>query len=213
MRSYRCTSTPLTMQLRNILSLADFELTARSICRGRFSATSPAARGKRALHAAAAAYRHWSLVPRVLVDVSVRSQQAELFGDNYASPFGSRRWAQRADCLRRRYRAGSSGRSREHPNDRQLTALTRLEDVRVAAPRSTWFQRIARRCGENRRDGAAGAVRRLPHAGADRRCRDASQPREQHSRRFHYALRPSVRLAWDGVVRPRWTMERCFARC
>ncbi len=110
------------MQLRNILSLADFEVAARRhLPRPILGYVAGGAEDTIALQAAAAAYRQWSFVPRVLVDVSRRSQQTELFGETYASPFGIAPMGISAlIAYRRRSRAGARGRGGEHSDDRQL---------------------------------------------------------------------------------------------
>ena len=76
-------------RLRTILSLADFEHAARRhLPRPIFGYVAGGVEDTVALRSAAAAYREWSFVPRVLVDVSQRVQEVELFGDTYSSPFG-----------------------------------------------------------------------------------------------------------------------------
>ena len=197
------------MQLRNILSLADFELAAhRHLPRPILGYVAGGAEDTIALQAAAAAYRQWSFVPRVLVDVSQRSQHAELFGERYSSPFGiapmgiSALIAYEGDLALAR-----AAEAANIPMIVSSTALTRLEDVRAAAPRSTWFQ--AYLPGDAAKIDAM--VQRVQAAGYRTLVLTvdvATLPSRENNIRvgFTMPLRPSVRLAWDGIVRPRWTV-------
>ena len=196
-------------RLRTILSLADFESAARKhLPRPIFGYVAGGAEDTVALRAAASAYQEWSLVPRVLVDVSQRSQEVELFGDTYSSPFGiapmgiSALIAYEGDF--------SLARAAEVANIPMIvssTGLIRLEDVRRAAPRATWFQ--AYLPGDPAKIEAM--VQRVQSAGYRTLVLTvdvATLPSRENNIRvgFTMPLRPSVRLAWDGVVRPRWTI-------
>lgn len=197
------------MPLRNILCLADFELAARRhLPRPILGYVAGGAEDTIALQAAAAAYRQWSFVPRVLVDVSQRSQRAELFGETYSSPFGiapmgiSALIAYEGD-----FALARAAEAANIPMIVSSTALTRLEDVRVAAPRSTWFQ--AYLPGDAAKIDAM--VQRVHSAGYRTLVLTvdvATLPSRENNIRvgFTMPLRPSVRLAWDGIVRPRWTI-------
>ena len=197
------------MSLRNILSLADFELAARRhLPRPILGYAAGGAEDNVALQAAADAYRQWAFVPRVLIDVSRRSQQVELFGETYASPFGiapmgiSALIAYEGDLA-----LACAAEAANIPMIVSSTGLTRLEDVRAAAPRSTWFQ--AYLPGDAAKIDAM--VQRIQSAGYRTLVLTvdvATLPSRENNIRagFTMPLRPSVRLAWDGIVRPRWTV-------
>ena len=197
------------MTLRRILSLADFELAARRhLPRPILGYAAGGAEDNIALRAAADAYRQWSFVPRILVDVSQRSQQVELFGQSYASPFGiapmgiSALIAYQGDLALAR-----AAEAANIPMIVSSTALTRLEDVRAAAPRSTWFQ--AYLPGDSAKIDSM--VQRVKSAGYRTLVLTvdvATLPSRENNIRagFTMPLRPSFRLAWDGIVRPRWTI-------
>ncbi len=209
MKSVRSYPTVMTTPLRKILSLADFESAARKhLPRPILGYVAGGAEDNMALQAAAAAYRQWSFVPRVLVDVSQRSQQVELFGETYASPFGiapmgiSALIAYDGDLALAR-----AAEAANIPMIVSSTALTRLEDVRTAAPRSTWFQ--AYLPGDAAKIDAM--VQRVQNAGYRTLVLTvdvATLPSRENNIRvgFTMPLRPSLRLAWDGIVRPRWTI-------
>ena len=199
----------MTTPLRKILSLADFELAARRyLPRPILGYVAGGAEDTAALRSAAAAYQQWSFVPRVLVDVSQRSQTVELFGETYASPFGiapmgiSALIAYEGDLALAR-----AAEAANIPMIVSSTALTRLEDVRAAAPRCTWFQ--AYLPGDAAKIDAM--VQRVQAAGYRTLVLTvdvATLPSRENNIRvgFTMPLRPSARLAWDGIVRPRWTI-------
>src|SRR6478735_7936726 len=73
----------------HILSLDDFEDAARRhLPRPIFGYVAGAVETNSSLEDNRTAFREFGFVPRVLVDVSKRSQQTTLFGKTYASPFG-----------------------------------------------------------------------------------------------------------------------------
>ena len=140
-------------------------------------------------------------MPRVLVDISRRSMATTLFGRNYDAPFGiaplglSALSAYRGDIVLAQAAAGANV-----PMIMSGSSLIRLEEV-ASASREAWFQ--AYLPGDTR-----------PHRGTDRARRQAgyatlvitvdtavSANRENNVRAgFSTPLRPSLRLAWDGVI-------------
>ena len=196
-------------RLRTILSLADFEHAARRhLPRPIFGYVAGGVEDTVALRSAAAAYREWSFVPRVLVDVSQRVQEVELFGDTYSSPFGiapmgiSALIAYEGDLALAR-----AAETANIPMVVSSTGLIRLEDVRQAAPHSTWFQ--AYLPGDPAKIEAM--VQRVQAAGYRTLVLTvdvATLPSRENNIRvgFTMPLRPSMRLAWDGMVRPRWSI-------
>ncbi len=196
-------------RLRNILSLAEFEIAARKhLPRPIFGYVAGGAEDNISLRADAPSYRAWSFVPRVLVDVSQRSQQVELFGNAYTSPFGiapmgiSALIAYEGDLAlaRAAEKAGV-------PMIGSSTGLIKLEEVAKAAPRSTWFQ--AYLPGDDAGIGAL--LQRVQNAGYRTlvlTVDTAVLPNRENNVRvgFSTPLRPTLRLAWDGIVRPRWSI-------
>lgn len=196
-------------KLRRILSLDDFEIAARKhLPRPIFGYVAGGAEDNTSLHANASAYGAWSFVPRVLVNVSQRSQQVELFDDIYSSPFGiapmgiSALIAYEGDLAlaRAAEKAGI-------PMIVSSTGLIKLEEVAKAAPRSTWFQ--AYLPGDDAKIEAL--VERVQNAGYRTLVLTADTavlPNRENNVRvgFSTPLRPTLRLAWDGMVRPRWSI-------
>lgn len=198
----------LSHRIHDILSLADFENAARKhLPRPIFGYVAGGAEDNASLHGDAPAYRAWSFIPRALIDVSQRSQRTELFGETYSAPFGiapmgiSALIAYEGDLALARA-ADQAG----IPMIVSSTGLIRLEEVAQAGPRVTWFQAYL--------PGDDGQIEALMHRVQRAGYRtvvltvDTSVlPNRENNVRvgFSTPLRPTPRLAWDGLVRPRWT--------
>src|SRR5918995_543411 len=137
----RTPPTALPRRLRKILALDDFEVAARHhLPRPIFGYVSGAAETNASLRDNRAAFEEFGFVPRVLVDVSRRTQAVELLGRTYAAPFGiapmgiSALSAYRGDLVLARA-AGQAN----IPMVMSGSSLIRLEEVAKANP-SAWFQ-------------------------------------------------------------------------
>ena len=192
--------------LKTILALDDFEEAARRVlprpifgyvCGG--SETNASLRGNRAV------FDELDFVPRVLVNVSGRNHVRTLLGRTYDAPFGiapmggTSLACYRGDTILARVAAESN-----IPMILSGAALTPLEVVR-AAGNTAWFQ--AYLPGEPQE--IRTLVDRAARAGYDTLVLTVDVPvlanRENNVRNgYSSPLRPSLRLAWDGVVRPRW---------
>jgi len=196
----------LPRHLRMILALDDFEAPARRyLPRPMYGYVSGGAETNASLRANRAAFDHFALLPRVLVDVSARSTKTTLFGRVYDAPFGiapmggSSMAAYQGDIVLARAAAASNV-----PMIMSGASLTRLEDVR-AAGRTCWFQ--AYLPGDDA--AIATLVERVERAGFDTLVLTVDVPvganRENNVRSgFNRPLRPTLRLAWDSLLRPRW---------
>ena len=196
----------LPRRLRRILSLADFEAAARRhLPRPIFAYLSGGAEDNASFAGNYAAFRELGLVPRVLVDVSKRTQAVTLFGRAYASPFGvaplglGALSAYRADLVLARAAADAN-----IPMVLSGSSLIRLEDV-AAEGANSWFQ--AYLPGDTPR--IIALVERVARAGFEVLVLTldtaVAANRENNERAgFSAPLRPSLRLAWDGVSHPRW---------
>src|SRR5205085_399080 len=105
-----------------------------------FGYIAGAAEDNRSLQDNEQAFADYSFVPRVLVDVSGRSQHIELFGKTWRSPFGvapvgiSALSAYRGDIVIAKGAAAAG-----IPAIMSGTSLIRMEEVIAEAP-DTWFQ-------------------------------------------------------------------------
>ena len=200
-------------KLAGILALDDFEPAARAFLpRPLFGYVAGAAESNRSLKKNRTSFDSYDFKPRVLVDVSQRTPEVELFGERYAAPFGI---APMGLCALTAYRGdlalARAAQKAKIPMILAGSSLIRLEDVAKAAPRS-WFQAYVP--GDPARiDALIGRV-------ADAGYRvlvvtvdlAVAGNRENNVRNgFSTPLRPSLRLAWDGITRPRWLLGT-FAR-
>ncbi len=200
-------------RLRPLLSLADFEIAAKKVLpRPIFGYIAGAAEDGKSLAANRTSFDEIKFRPRVLVDVSGRSQATEIFGQRYASPFGiapvgiSAIAAYRGDVVLAR-----TAREEQIPAIMSGTSLIPMEAVHTAAP-GTWFQ--AYLPGDAARRDAL--IERICAAGFATLVLTVDIPvwanRENNVRTgFSLPLRPSMRLAFDGASRPRW-LAGTFAR-
>ena len=193
-------------QLRDVLSLDDFETAARKhLPRPIFGYVAGAVETDWSLYDNRAAFVEFGFLPRMLVDVSKRSQQTTLFGKTYASPFGispigiSALYAYRGDIV-----LATAAAAANIPMIMSSSSLIRLEDV-VRESKSAWFQ--AYLPGDV--PDITALIDRVAQAGFETLVvtvdSQVSGNRENNIRTgFSTPLRPSLRLAWDGMTHPRW---------
>jgi L-lactate dehydrogenase (cytochrome) len=196
-------------RLRNILSLDDFERAAkRHLPRPVFAYVCGGVEDNVTVDDNRAAFRELGFVPRVLVNVSKRSTATTLFGHEYAAPFGiapmgiSALSAYRGDLVLAR-----GARAMNIPMIMSGSSLIRLEDVCSECPGS-WFQ--AYLPGEPQR--ILALLDRVERAGFKTLVITVDTAvyanRENNIRAgFSTPLRPNLRLAWDGITRPRWLVN------
>jgi L-lactate dehydrogenase (cytochrome) len=204
-------------RLRHLLCLDDFERAAsRHLPRPVFGYMVGAAETGHSLRGNRAAFARHAFVPRVLVDVSQRSQDVTLFGHRYASPFGlaplglSALSAYRGDLVMARAAAQSNV-----PMIMSGSSLIPLEQIAAECP-DAWFQAYLPGDEAN----IVALIERVEKAGFSTLVLTVDTqvpPNNENFVRMGFSapLRPSPRLAWDGLVRPRWlfgTFLRTLAR-
>lgn len=194
--------------LAKVLCLNDFEqLAERRLPRPLFGFIAGAAEDNRSLKANYSVFEDFHFVPRVLVDVSHRTQQVEIFGKTYASPFGispvgiSALLAYQGDLV-----LAQAAQESGIPAIMSGTSLMPMEEVADKVP-GTWFQ--AYLPGNAARIDPL--IDRIAAAGFETLVLTVDIPvwanRENNVRTgFSTPLRPSLRLAWDGAIRPRWLL-------
>jgi L-lactate dehydrogenase (cytochrome) len=192
--------------LARMLALEDFEPeAARILPRPIFGYAAGGSETNASLRGNRTAFDDHVFVPRVMVDVSVRSQRRQLFGQHYDAPFGIAPMGGTSlagfDGDRALARVAATCNI---PMILSGASFTRLEDVK-AAGRTAWFQ------GYIPGDDTAirALVDRVGHAGYDTLVVTADVPvaanRENNVRNGYSApLRPSAALAWQGLMHPRW---------
>jgi L-lactate dehydrogenase (cytochrome) len=196
----------MSRHLKNVYSLQDFESLARKkLPRQLFSYIVNAADDESTLRHNRRAFERYSFVPRMLEGVDKRSQAITLFGREFASPFGispvglAAMWSYRGDIVLAR-----TAHEQQVPAVMSGASLIRMEEVAAVAP-NTWFQ--AYLPGDPARVEAL--VERIGAAGFGTLVVTVDLPVSVNPDRyirngFSSPLRPSARLAWDGLSHPDW---------
>ncbi|NWG25888.1 MAG: alpha-hydroxy-acid oxidizing protein [Pseudorhodoplanes sp.] len=199
------------------LSLEDFESVAcRRLPGMLYGFIAGGVETNASLRANAQSFQTYAFVPRVLNDVSNRSHRTTLFGRTYAAPFGiapmgsASICAYRGDIVLARAAAESS-----IPMIVSASSLIRLEEIREIGP-TTWYQ--AYLPGDAAR--IEPLVARVAASGYEIFVLTVDVPvaanRENNIRNgFTVPIRPSARLAWEGLTHPKWllgTFARTLAR-
>ena len=192
--------------LRGMLSLEDFEDAARKVLpRPIFGYISGGSETNAALEGNRAAFAELHFVPRVLVSTRGRSQKRALLGRTYGLPFGfppmggTSLAAYEGDSVLARVAAELN-----IPMIQSGASLTRLERIREIGP-TAWFQAYLPGSSEI----IVPLVERAARAGFDTLVLTVDVPvmanRENNVRNgYSSPLRPTPRLAWDCMIRPRW---------
>ena len=204
-------------RLARILALDDFEAAARRhLPRPVFGYVAGAAETDWTLADNRRAFAEYGFLPRMLVDVSRRTTRTTLFGHAYSAPFGiaplgiSALYAYRGDLV-----LAAAAAHANVPMAMSGSSLIALEDVAAASP-SAWFQ--AYLPGDEA--AIVALIERVARAGFRTLVvtvdSQVAGNRENNVRAgFSTPLKPTLRLAFDGVTHPRWlfgTFLRTLAR-
>ena len=192
--------------LRDILSLEDFEGAAKRVLpRPIFGYISGGVETDASLHGNRKAFQELHFVPRVLINTRGRTQKRTLLGRTYDLPFGfppmggTSLAAYEGDTVLARTAAALN-----IPMIQSGASLTPLEKVRAIGP-TAWFQ--AYLPGDP--SIITPLVERAQRGGFDTLVLTVdvqmAANRENNFRSgYSSPLKPSLRLAWDGAIRPRW---------
>lgn len=190
----------------DLLCLDDFEEAARRhLPAPVFGYIAGAAETNRSRRANREAFGLYDFKPRVLVDVSVRDTGVTLLGQRWAAPFGiapmglAALSAYRGDLV-----LAQAAAQHKLPMVMSGSSLIRLEDV-AQANHDAWFQ--AYLPGDDA--GITALLARVAAAGYRTLVVTVDTPaaanRENNVRAgFTIPVRPSLRLAWQGMTHPRW---------
>jgi L-lactate dehydrogenase (cytochrome) len=193
-------------RLSRILCLDDFEAEARRhLPRPVFEYVAGGVEDNFTREGNRAAFRDWDFVPRVLAGVKDRSTQTQLFGQTYAAPFGvapigiAALYAYRGDLVLAR-----AAREARLPMVMSGSSLIRLEEVLAESPEA-WFQAYLPGDRQQMMD----LLERVKRAGYGTLVITVDVPvganRENNMRAgFSTPLKPTLRLAIDGITHPRW---------
>ena len=199
---------PLPRALRGVLSLEDFEAAGRRhLPRCLFGFVSGGVETNASVRANREGFADWSLRPRMLVDASGRSQANTLFDRRYAAPFGiAPMGATVLSCRQGDLVLARAAAAANIPFILSGASLIPLEQIIEANP-AAWFQAYI----PSDRDHIGRLLERLARAGYETLAVTAdvqvSGNRENNVRNgFSLPLRPTPKLAWDGISHPRWLL-------
>ncbi len=192
--------------LSSVLSLDDFERIAeKRLPKPLFGYVSGACEDNQSFHANRSVFADYELSTRILIDISRRCQDITLFGHRYASPFGiapmgiTAMTSYRGDIV-----LADAAQRANIPAIMSGSSLIPLEEVVRVAPQ-TWFQAYL----PGKTDQIEALIDRVEKAGYQTLVITVDTPspanRENNIRTgFTSPLRPSLRLAWQGISHPRW---------
>jgi len=193
--------------LRKYLSLADFEVAAKKyLPYPLYAYVSGGVEDNRSCEENNRAFQLHEFQPRVLKDVSGRSTATSLFGREYAAPFGIGPMGIAALIAYDGDRVMASAAAQAGlPMVLSGASLTPMEAVAEAGRSNAWFQAYLPGNVELIRGMAA----RAQKAGYETLVLTvdtaARANREGNIRAgFSTPLRPSAKLAYQGLIHPRW---------
>lgn len=194
--------------LRRILSLKDFETSAaRKLPKPIFGYVAGAAETNASLDGNRAAFEEIDFVPRILRDVSTRTLSTSLMGQDYAAPFGM---APMGVSALSGYRGDLALAEAAHASGLPMVisaaSLIPMEEIAAAAP-DAWYQAYLPPDSSD----ISALIKRVADAGIGTfvvTVDSAVVPSRENNLRngFKTPLRPSLKLAWDGITHPRWAL-------
>lgn len=194
------------MKYSDCLSLDDFEAAAlRRLPHPLFQYVHGGVEDNNSRDNNRATLQQFVLMPRVLRDVTDRSTATHLFDTDHAAPFGI---APMGVCALNAYRGdialARAAAAARIPMIVSATSLIPLEEIHAANP-DAWFQAYLK--GDDAH--IAAMIDRVERTGFSTLVVTVDLPvmanRENNVRAgFTTPLRPSLRLAWAGLTRPRW---------
>jgi L-lactate dehydrogenase (cytochrome) len=192
--------------LQDILDLDEFERAARpKLPHAVYGYVAHGAETETTLRANRAVFDAWRLVPRVLVGVSDRHQDIQLFGRRYAAPFGIAPMGGSALVAYEGHTVmGKAAADARIPFILSANSIIPLEEIVRANP-NMWFAAYQ----SPNRVAIEGMVERLARAGVAVLVVTADVPigsnREADARAgFGFPIRPGLKLSWDVATHPRW---------
>ncbi|MFC7398113.1 alpha-hydroxy acid oxidase [Chelatococcus sp. GCM10030263] len=199
-------------RLAKIFSLDDFQLAAeRCLPRCVYGFVSGGVETNVSREANRAAFADWSFRPRVLVNTVGRSQAATLFGQTFRAPFGIAPMGSTSlGAFEGERVLAATAYEAGIPFILSGSTLMRMEKIIQANP-DAWFQAYI----PGDRATVGPLIARAARAGYRTLVVTVDVPvngnRENNARNgFSLPLRPTMRLAWDGITHPRWlVMNLC----
>jgi (S)-mandelate dehydrogenase len=154
-------------------------------------------------------YADFRIVPRYLLDVRPRTQQTELFGQSFKSPFGIAPTGYAGV-----YRVNGEKRLAEAARDADIpiilsgSGIASIETVSAIAGRNSWFQLYA----AQKRETSADLIRRAAESGVETLVVTVDIPvpgRRYRNARNGFRIPPQITpsLLLDLLRHPAWTLD------
>jgi L-lactate dehydrogenase (cytochrome) len=193
-------------KLNQILDLDDFDrVVRRSLPRAIYGYVAHGSETETTLRTNRVQFDNWRFVTRNLVGVVERSQEIDLFGHRYASPFGIAPMGGSALVAYDGHAVMARAAAEANiPFVLSANSIIPLEEIARVNPK-TWF--AAYQSPEAR--SIEGMVERVARAGLPVLALTTDVPigsnREADARAgFGFPIRPNPRLTWDVATHPRW---------
>ncbi len=198
------------MHLADALSIGDLrELARRRLPRLLFELIESGVEDERSLERNRAAFESFRLLPRYLVDVTNCSQETELWGTRYASPFGfaptgfAGLLRPESELMLARAAAASNV-----PMILSGASIASLEAIAKAAPHNAWYHLYPARDGRITED----LVRRAGDAGFANLVLTVDNPvypkRERDTRNgFKHPMRLRLGTILEALTHPGWVAD------
>lgn len=202
----------MARSLSAFLSLNDFDAVARGLLpKPLYAYVRGAVEDEVSYDSNFSSFRRYDLLPNALVDVSHVDMKVTLFGKQYAAPVGIAPMGIAAiTSYRGDVTLAQAAAKAGVPCIMSGSSLIRLEEVMEVAP-TTWFQ--AYLPGDEAQINAL--IDRIIAAKVETLVLTVDTPvaanRENNVRAgFSTPLRPSVRLAYEGITHPTWLIHTFF---
>ncbi|HEY7581478.1 MAG TPA: alpha-hydroxy acid oxidase [Acetobacteraceae bacterium] len=193
-------------KLNQVLDLDDFDRAVRhSLPRAIYGYVAHGSETETTLRTNRVQFDNWRFVTRNLVGVVERSQEIDLFGHRYASPFGIAPMGGSALVAYDGHAVMARAAAEANiPFVLSANSIIPLEEIARVNP-NTWF--AAYQSPDAR--SIEGMVERVARAGLPVLALTTDVPigsnREADARAgFGFPIRPNPRLTWDVATHPRW---------
>ena len=200
------------MSYRHALNIFDLQAMAeRRLPRGVYGFVAGGSEDDQTLRHNRAVFGRIRFRPRSPVDVSGRSQQVELFGRRFASPFGiAPMGIAGVFCFDGDIALARAAARMEVPFTLSSMSTLPMERVAAAGDHARWLQAYL----SDNREQAANFARRADAAGYELLMVTTDVPvqsnRENNLRAgFNLPLTLGPRVIIDGLTHPRWTVSVC----
>ncbi|MGL1922706.1 MAG: alpha-hydroxy-acid oxidizing protein [Hyphomicrobiales bacterium] len=206
------TDLKLPRALRKIYALDDFQVAAkRHLPLPIYAYYASAVEDRVTLNANRAAFSDYEFIPNSLVDTVKRDQSIELLGQKYSAPFGIAPMGMSAlGCFEGDIVIAKIANELNIPSVLSASSLNSLERVANEGD-GKWFQLY--QPGDTQRIKLM--LDRVEAAGYETLVLTVdvpvtANPENQSRYGFTAPVEPSLSLAWQGIIHPKWTINTWF---